>query len=409
MLKIEIPEIQGLNKEDKEVTYALVNSLVHRYLHNSGSTSLLYWLDKFSSQREGTIVTMALAKDGIIVTSVAKKNYAEVMINEDYLLQQYSKEELIELQRKTLLNKYKPVEEAPTSIIAGSCHVKLPNGVQVTGLSRFGFAKCSQHKFKYDINMLIDNYDRVTRSVTKSMKKMEEQLGYSLVNEEGLDYESISKLVVDYVIDSDKEYSLGKLTLDSRGRAIYKCLKKVFNPISNKYARSLVVTPGYRVDDKALNNIFLYIAELVSGFDGDIQHKLENGKRYYQEKRLPERDDNDYFEVIWLQRLYKELDEYYANNKHMFTTPIELDFSASNMVIIGLLLGHSDYIDHTKYMWKVPGLTKKHVKFAQTPYVFGSSASVSELWRKNGVDYTPEQLLIMRREQLKVGLQLLIC
>lgn len=69
------------------------------------------------------------------------------------------------------------------------------------------------------------------------------------------------------------------------------------------------------------------------------------------------------------------------------------------MTCIGLLLGHNEYVDHTKYMWKIDGLTKNHVKFAQTPYVFGSSASIEALWKKNKVSYTNEQVLIMRREQ----------
>ena len=399
-MQIELPYIKDLGKQDEEVAYNMLNSLYHRYCHNLGSTSLPYWLDKFSSLREGTRVTMALAKYGMITTRVPKANWAEVSINQEYMLNNYTVDEISELRRITLLNKYKPVENPPSSAITGSCQVKLPSGVQPTGIVRSGFAKCSQHLFKYDIPMLQANYELVVASVIKSIKKMEEVLGYSLVVEDGIDYESISKEVLDYIIKADKSYSLGKLTNDSRGRAIYECLQKVFNPIANKYARALVITPEYSVTEADLNNAYLYIAELVSGFDGDIQRKLANGKRYYAEHTLPTVDKDSAFESIWLQRLYAELDAYYADNSHKFTTPIELDFSASNMVIIGLLLGHSDYIDHTKYMWQIDGLSKLHVKYAQTPYVFGSSSPIAKLWAKNGVEFTNSQLLTMRKEQV---------
>ena len=401
-MKIELPYIQNLSNKDEEVTYALLGSLFHRYSHNLGSTSLPYWLDRFSSQREATRITMALAQAGIIITTVPKANWAEVSINEQYMLDSYSKEALIALQKETLLDKYKPVENTPDSKLTGSCQVKLPSGIKPTGIIRSGFAKCSQYTFKYDIPMLEANYDLIIASVVKSMKSMEKKLGYSLVVEDGLDYESISKAVIEYVVNNnDNKYSLGELTNDSRGRAIYRCLQKVFNPIANKFARSLVIMPEYTVTEASLDNAYLYIAELVSGFDGDIQRKLANGKQYYAKYKLPTVDkDDDQFEVIWVKRIYAELDAYYADNSHKFTTPIELDFSASNMVIIGLLLGHSDYIDHTKYMWQIDGLSKLHVKYAQTPYVFGSSSPIANLWSKNGVEFTNSQLLVMRKEQV---------
>jgi hypothetical protein len=97
--------------------------------------------------------------------------------------------------------------------------------------------------------------------------------------------------------------------------------------------------------------------------------------------------------------LYEDLSAYITNKDHVWTTPIEVDFSSSNLVIIGLLLGHLDYIDPSSYMWQIDGLSKNHVKKAQTPYVFGSSASIPSLWKKNGLEFTTEQVLIMKKEQ----------
>lgn len=396
---IEFPDILNISPEDEQVAVDLVASLYHRYAHNLGPTSLPYWLDKFSSQRQGTRITMALAEDGLITTCVPKSNWAEVSLNETYMATRYTVEELNQLRRDTLLNKYKPTTSVNSSPINGACQVKLPSGITTTGLTRLGFASCSQHKFTYCKASITKYYSDIEANAIKSIKLMEQELGYSLVTEAGYDYQSVIKAVLQHILFSNEEYALGNLTLDSRGRAIYNCLRKVFNPIANKFARSLVVMPEYTIKPSDLDNAFLFIAELVSGFDGDIDNKLANGKLYYAEKRLPDVTGDELFEHIWVERIYAELDAYFENSSHIFTTPIELDFSSSNMVMIGLLLAHSDYVDHTTYMWQVNGLSKLHIKKAQTPYVFGSTAPITKLWKKAKLDYTADQVLLMKREQ----------
>lgn len=396
---IEFPDIPNMSDQDQQTAADLVASLYHRYAHNLGPTSLPYWLDRFSSLRQGTRITMALAEEGLITTRVPKSNWAEVSLNEDFMTTRYTREELDELRRSTLLHKYKPTTSSPSSPIAGACQVKLASGITTTGLVRLGFASCSHHKFTYDKAFITKYYSEIEANAIKAMKLMEAKLGYSLVIEAGYDYESVIKAVLQHVLSTNDEYTLGSLTLDSRGRAIYDCVRKVFNPIANKFARSLVVMPAYTIKPSDLDNAFLFIAELVSGFDGDIDRKLANGKLYYSEKRLPNVSGDDLFERIWIERIYAELDAYFQNNDHQFTTPIELDFSSSNMVMIGLLLGYTDYVDHTQYMWQVDGLSKLHVKKAQTPYVFGSTAPITKLWKKADLDFTADQVLLMKHEQ----------
>lgn len=405
-MKIEFPYIKDILPADEEVAYNLIESLYYRYLNNLGSTSLPFWLDKFSTNRQGTRICMALALEGIITTSVPKSNWAEVAINEAYLLAQYSREELDQMRRDTKLARYKPLEELPQSLIAGACRVSLPSGVKPSGIVRLGFAKCAQHTFSYDIALMVKYYDLVVANAAKSMRKLEEKLKRKLVIEQGYDYESTIKAVIDFIIAHDGTFTLGELTNDSRGRAIFQCLTTVFNPIASKYARALVKAPAVVVKDASeLDDTYLFIAELVSGFDGDIDRKLANGKLYFANRTFPSFDlatesgVDDFFEHIWLERIYHDLEFYQLNPNHRFTTPIEVDFSSSNMVMIGLLLGHSDYVDHTQYMWQVDGLSKLHVKKAQTPYVFGSSASVVQLWKKAHLAYTADQVLRMRQEQ----------
>jgi len=237
----------------------------------------------------------------------------------------------------------------------------------------------------------------------KAMTKLEEKLGYSLRIDGAYDYESIIRhVIVEIAQNQDREYVLGKLVNDSRGRAIYESLKTVFNPIANKMARALIVAPAVTVTDESiLDDTYLFIAELVHGFVGDIDQKLELGKKAFLERSMANdgKDLDELFENIWLERLYADLEAWYADNTHQFTTPIEVDFSASNITIIGLLLGHTDYVDHTRYMWEINGLSKLHIKKAQTPYVFGSSAPITQLWKKAGLKWNTNQIKLMRHHQ----------
>ena len=67
--------------------------------------------------------------------------------------------------------------------------------------------------------------------------------------------------------------------------------------------------------------------------------------------------------------------------------------------MIGLLLNHSAYVDHTNYMWEIPGLSKLHIKKAQTPYVFGSQAPITKLWKKSKLKWTADQVKLMKYHQ----------
>jgi len=402
----EIPHIENYSEEDYTVTEQMLNALVHNYANNLGSTSILYWIDKYSSNKEANRMIVRLAMSGYITTECKHANYATMIVNEAKLLEWYSKDELSQFIINTKLDKYAPTAYTPKSSIEGATDVKLPSGIAKTGLVRTGFVKASQNKYKYDIPMLLKYQNHIVKYTAKSMTKMEAKLGYSLENPRGYDYESIIKLVIANIVENkDLDYNLGKLVQDSRGRAIFNTVRKVFNIISNKIARSLIVAPPCSVTADGLTSAFLSIAELTSGFEPTVRVKVANGKQAYANRTLhklnlkTEKGLDTLYENIWLERLYADLDAYYADNTHQFTTPVEIDFKASNMTIIGLLVGHKDYVSTSKYMWKIDGLTKFHVKFAQTPYVFGSSASVQSLWTKNNLSFTDDQVDIMRREQ----------
>jgi len=405
-LELELPEIVDYLDINNDTTVEMLTALFHRITYNLGATSLTYWLDKFTDHKQGNRMILQLSLRGVIVTTV-KHNYAEIEMSKQWLLQNNTQEELDALILSNKLNKYLPIRANLNKPLV-SDQVKLSSGIQATGLSRPSFAKAGHNIFTYDTAMMSLYRDEIVKFSIKAMEKMEAKLHRSLRLPEAHDYGSIIEQAIDLIIaNSHHEYMLGSLVLDSRGRAIYQCLKTIFNPISNKMARALVKAPGELVTADSAKGAFLFIAEIYSGFNPNIPAKIEQGIDCYADRLYHEIDADteegldSLFENIWLERLYADMEAFEANPYHLVTTPLEVDFSASNLTIIGLLLGHTDYVDDSRYMWDIDGLSKNHVKFAQTPYVFGSSASIKSLWAKNKLDFTATQVDIMRTAQLR--------
>lgn len=404
-LSYTLPELPNYSKEDYEASNQLVLSLFNRIANDLGPASLPYWLDKFSSHKQGNRMIIKLAKEGMVKTKITH-NYAQIEMSTKWLLSQYTQDELDNLIIATKLSRYLPIKPKKVSQPQAT-KVRLVSGVKESGLVRFGFAEAGTHKFKYDIPMLRKYKAEVVKFSVKSMEKMEAKLSKSLRNEPGYDYQSIIERAIDVIIETDAEYVLGELMLDSRGRAIYECLRTIFNPISNKMARALVIAPGIKPNNNGIENAMLFIAELCKGFEPDIDKKIEIGidcyvnREYHDLDTSTEKGLDAAFENIWLERLYKDLEAVEADSNHLVTTPVEVDFSSSNLVLLGLLLDHKEYYDSSKYMWDISGLTKQHVKFAQTPYVFGSTSPISKLWDKNRLEYTSEQVAIMKEAQTK--------
>lgn len=407
MIDIELPFVKHFAESDYKVTGSMIKSLIHRYTMQMGPTSLTYYMDKFTSNEEANAMLYKLHLEGIIKTEVTH-NYTSLEINEKWLLKHYTKDELVATITEAKVNHFSPIKAESKQAVGPADQVSLTSGIKQSGLVRYGFMQAGRHKFKYDIPMMRKYRRYIIKFSVKSMEKMEAKLHRSLRLPEGYDYQSIIEDVINrIIIEGDIDYILGDLLLDSRGRAIYECLRNVFNPIANKMARALVIAPATSVTDEGLKNAYLCISEMLYGFNPNVNLKALKGlhaslnHEYADLDLTTEHGLDNMFENIWLERLYADIDAYRADNTHKVTTPIEVDFGSSNLVIIGLLLGHSSYVDSSKYMWEIDGMSKNHVKFAQTPYVFGSSASIPHLWTKNKLTFTPEQVRIMRHEQVK--------
>lgn len=182
--------------------------------------------------------------------------------------------------------------------------------------------------------------------------------------------------------------------------------------------------------------VFLFIAELAGSFEpgsGTVDDKIKCGKEAYANNFTHEldlsneEDRKDMHENIWLERLYDELDDYFKvpdnDNKQMvralcvntdtsyrkesykWSVPIELDASASMLQYEGILLGDKRLMEMTNVIgnilqdpWKLEGMSRKMLKKAATPMLYGSSKACYELWQDNGISYTAEDIELYTKE-----------
>jgi hypothetical protein len=330
--KLDLPEqiVELVGSKYREEMDALFQSLWINYVKNKGKLSIPAWMDRFKYQEIFNAFTMHLSRSGWITTVVIPaRNWGELYLNEEKLLQFVTIDELIKVRERYKFQHYK-LNMNPE--ITGSDLTKIGNRKRFTGIKRPGFAHAANSKFKYDIPMLERYKDVIELNLTKSMDKL--HLKYESFHD-NVDYSSVSKNILEYhTYNSDAEFTTGKNINDSRGRAISDSLRKVFNPISNKDARALLITPGMKFNDSGLEAVYLFIAELLGKKANTFKEKANAGRRAYYNreihdmKYLAELNDNmtaeeiieeekraeearkDLHEEIWLERIYAELDAY---------------------------------------------------------------------------------------------------
>ena len=181
------------------------------------------------------------------------------------------------------------------------------------------------------------------------------------------------------------------------------------------------------------NAVFLFIAELTGSFvpgSGTVEDKIRCGQQDYIVNHLPEldlseeEDRKELNEVIWLERLYTELDEYfvliggdgmsrflsidteaYRDYSYKWSVPIELDASASMLQYEGILLGDKRLMEMTNVIggtledpWKLEGMARLMLKTAATPMLYGSNQACHVLWQNGGIEYTKEDIELYTNE-----------
>lgn len=180
------------------------------------------------------------------------------------------------------------------------------------------------------------------------------------------------------------------------------------------------------------NAIFLFVAELTGSFTpgtGTMEDKILCGKKDYLAGALPElnfdneEDRKEVNEAIWLERLYEDLDRYfdidgsklmrylavdgneYREESFKWSVPIECDASASQLQLMGTLLGDKRLMEMTNVIgdtledpWKLDGMSRKMLKSAAMPMMYGSSQACYEMWQDSGISYTAEDIKLYNEE-----------
>jgi len=347
---------------------------------------------------------MVLDHYNLLVTEI-RHSYASFGVNVSTLEDYYGKTSILEYRKHILVNKYMP--KYFTSDI--STEVKTPYGIKETGLNRPGFLMSSQVSYRYDKNYIVKYKKHLIENSVYAMKKILKK--YPSINNT-LHFGKVVEQVVENVITAGKDtvFNLEGLYLDQRGRAVYKGLKRVFNPITDKGARAcLVLNKGeilHSHDEDSLNAVYAFIAELLGKKRKRYAEKVLSGVIASLNRELPDSlDRKTIHEYIWLERMYDKLDLLREVGQVYWDIPIELDATMSLGQIIGVLLGEERLLDKTnviragnlKDAWEVEGVRRLSAKKVGTPVFYGSSQSTIKLLRDAGIDIQPDEVLAIRK------------
>ena len=245
--KLELPSYQNfvdaIGAEYALLANKFVKALWHQYLLNKGSVSLPYWHDRFNNEAVFNRVLISLSDAGYIEShAIPARNWAEANLVEDKLLQFVTSTELEQIRATYKFHKYTLKEDISNK----STMTRLNGKTLDTGLVREGFMKAGNTKFNYDTSYISNYYDVIRHNTTKSMDKIKtiiSKQGGNFVSDRAT-YDTVSVEILDFhTFNPNATFSRGNNYSDSRGRAISSGLSKVFNPISNKDARSLLVIP----------------------------------------------------------------------------------------------------------------------------------------------------------------------
>jgi hypothetical protein len=420
LLPLEITD--RLTFEPSDRLLLMWQAIWNNYLRNHSSTPTPYWYDEVNSPAEFNQFTKACCDAGWIKSIVVPtRHWAELELVESKLHEYIEPAMILHMRGHKKFVKYVMTEtkaesnifgDTPSETITKASRTRVNGKVSDTGITRTGFAKAGKSKFKFDTAKLVEYYDAIIANTTKGIAKAVAKHNIKL---DGADYQSISTDIVDYYIHSDGVYQLGANINDSRGRAISSALTRVFNPIGFKDARALLLLEPKLITDRPeyLHAIYLFIAELngIKRCESE-QEKANLGKKFYINRELPEldltdeEDLKDLHELIWLERLYDELDELKSLSKDAAwrtCVPLENDAGASLLQFDAVLLNHKPYMERTNLLvetgitdpWYIDGLTRPQVKFTCTPYLYGSSQTPEKLWSKNKVPFIKRDVALM--------------
>ena len=389
----------NVNESEKDIINEFWNALWNSFLRDK-NISAIVWSEKFDNEKLFSQLLMHLSKAGWIETRV-DNNYATINFNGDKLLKWLTKDEVNQMKFSHKTGHYR-MTKAKSHL---SDIVKINNTRTKTGLVREGFCKAGNNEFSYDTKYISMYPAEIAYNVDKA---------YNVGTKE-ITYNEVVRDLAEYYGKISDTFTLGNNLIDSRGRSIFQCSKRVFNPVSHKDARASLICPSKPLTKEGFDTVYAAIAEL-NGYRGkNYEDKVQNGIAMYINREMPSiekmHEANDYSDlhvIIWLSRIYDGLDNY--DESKGWNIPIELDALASMLQLTAVLTNDHEYMKRTNMIgtefgdaWSVPYCSRNHVKKAVTPKLYGSNAEPKELWDKNKLQYTQEQLNKIS-EEIRTGL-----
>ncbi len=440
--KLYMPSIEKIRQIYGKKIYSKIENMFesafHQYLLSgtTGTISLPYWAKKINNPTAMNIALKLLSQHGWITSvSLPDNNWSEMYINESKLLEYLTQEELASVRRYYKFSKYllKQEDTAEKNNI-----VRLNGKKQETGLVREGFRKTGNTTFQFDIDTMETYQEEIIALVNKGIDKM--AIKYPSINDDLANYGSVGEEIIEHYIWNNGKYSAGQNTIDSRGRNISGMLNKIGNPIGFKIMRSLLIIPepNRNIATKVgLRNKYLFIAELLGYKNGNLNGKVNFGRKaYYNRTNLDYEtmDIDDLYEYIWIERMYKELDDildmnhwkkklamssYHTGSVSMTETSkkietftgkrwyvsIEIDIAASVILMNGLILNHAPFIERCNAIgntlsdpWNHDVITNRIQMKTIMQRMYGSSTPADQMWQRDNIKFTTDEVIAFEKE-----------
>ena len=381
------------------------HSMWHNYCTNLSGTSTIYWLEQAGAEHTKEFLgALNVLRDNEWIVLDTRDNFSSATINVDKLLRYVDDEELGSVRFDNRFIKYLPTASTRSPLMS---IVKSKGKHNGNVLNRQGMEIGAKSLFTFDKSTLTKHLDAVKKESNKGMLKVLAQ--YPELKEDKANYGNVLESIIDYLSEEDVMSNMGTNYCDTRGRAIKSNLDKVGNPIGFKAFRALLVLPKYArkvatIDGR--DSILLFVAELNGYKKGTVDGKLEFGMHCWLNNTLP----HDLHETIWCERLYKELYGFEISQiegtEYKWSTPIELDASASVLQYIGVLLNDEDLLKATNVIsdgelndpWSmIDNVDRNKGKKVLMRQIYGSSRNASQILDSFQEDYTSEEILNLEK------------
>ena len=382
---------------DSEETIDFLEALEYSLVKNN-SLSVPFWIEKIGQEPFNRIVYV-LGNHGLVVTTKAAK-YASVSATTKL---KSLVSDLLDYRIDTKIRRYGmklDVSDRDTNLVS------TPSGIKTTGLDRKGMSYSAKQTFRLDIDYLVKYKNLVIENATKSILKTIVQ--YEDIALDEANYRELVNIVIDnYIANPHNFYNLEWNISDQRGRAIYQGLKRVFNPISSKDCRALLISSqSVKIDtDAKLRDIYLFIAELVGSKAPTSAQKALAGMKAYRSRYLPNLDADSLHEYVWLERIYDKLDEVQEDADTRWNIPLEMDASMSLAQVEGALLNSKELLVKANCVgtqlqdpWHIDGTRRAAAKAVGTPTFYGSNQSPTKLIKAKNLDLDKDELKVLKKE-----------